>query len=240
MCFSVSLTKYLDYLELRFSAKALPGSSYDVTYYVSAFSRPCMPVITGGDPSPIRFFRWGLVPAWTRDARGADEISLKTLNARSETVFSKPSFSGPVKNRRCLLPADGFFEWRDFGGRKYPYHIRQKSGEVFALAGIWDFWRDPATGEELFTYSVLTAPASGIIEKVHNIKKRMPVILRRADEEKWLDAKAPRGTLEELFRTPPPEDLEARTVSRLITAKDGSANTPAALEPYRYEGLPEL
>ena len=122
--------------------------------------------------------RWGLIPSWAKDASGA----YSTINARAETVDSKPSFRGPFRSRRCLIPADGFYEWHEEGGIKQPHHIARKDGTPFAMAGLWDLWRGPEG--DILSCSIIVTAANRFMRSLH---ERMPVILHPGDYERWLD-----------------------------------------------------
>jgi putative SOS response-associated peptidase YedK len=122
--------------------------------------------------------RWGLIPAWARDPA----IGQKLINARSETVSEKPSFREAFKARRCLVPADGFYEWRREGARKQPYYFQLRDGRPFAFAGLWECWRG-ADGEPVETCAILTTEANEVLRPVHD---RMPVILAPEDYDLWL------------------------------------------------------
>ena len=135
------------------------------------------------DPSrPRRDFsqvRWGLIPYWAKEA----SIGHKMINARSETVADKPAFREAFKNRRCLIPADGFYEWMRTGKAKQAFHFGMQDDSLFAFAGIWDRWKD-AAGNLVETCSILTSTPNSLLAAVHD---RMPVILERDDYELWLD-----------------------------------------------------
>ena len=123
--------------------------------------------------------RWGLIPSWARDA----SIGFKTINARAETVASKPAFRDAFTSRRCLLPADGFFEWSHRGKEKQPFHFGMQDDSLFAFAGLWDQWRDP-NGAVIESCSILTTTPNSRLADIHD---RMPVILRQEDYDSWLD-----------------------------------------------------
>ncbi|OPZ72488.1 MAG: putative SOS response-associated peptidase YedK [Firmicutes bacterium ADurb.Bin456] len=129
----------------------------------------------------LRSMKWGLIPAWARDAK----TGFRMINARSETIDTKPAFKGPFQRRRCLIPADGFYEWTDQNDTRKPFRIILPGGPVFAFAGIWERWKPPqAEGTVVYTCSVITAPASEYLKKIHD---RMPVILdREQDYKAWL------------------------------------------------------
>jgi putative SOS response-associated peptidase YedK len=135
----------------------------------------------------FRFLRWGLIPSWANDP----SIGYKLLNARSETVTEKASFRSAFKQRRCLIPASGFYEWKKEGKRKQPYFIRPRDGGLFGLAGLWERWQAPQ-GEMVETCTILTTEANELMRSLH---ERMPVIVYPRDEEEWLD---PRSTPESL------------------------------------------
>jgi putative SOS response-associated peptidase YedK len=141
-----------------------------------------VPVIRQNPKEPKRelsLMRWGLIPHWSKDGSGAAGM----INARSETVATKPAFRDAVKSRRCLVPADGFYEWSQKGKAKQPYCFEINDGELFAFAGSWDGWKDP-NGNWIRTCSILTTTPNAVTSAVHN---RMPVILAPDSYDLWLD-----------------------------------------------------
>ncbi len=124
--------------------------------------------------------RWGLLPSWVKDPQTFTLL----INARAETINDKPAFRSAMKRRRCLVPADGFYEWKAEGGRKRPYFVRLKSGGPFAFAGLWETWIGP-NGEEMDSAVIVTAPANRLLAPVH---ERMPVILEPEQHAQWLDS----------------------------------------------------
>lgn len=127
----------------------------------------------------LSLMRWGLVPSWAKDMSG----SAAMINARSETAATKPAFRDPLRLRRCLLPADGFYEWKKQGGLRQPYCFEVNGGELFAFAGLWDGWKD-GTGNWIRTCSILTTTPNAVTSLIHD---RMPVIVGRDDYDLWLD-----------------------------------------------------
>jgi putative SOS response-associated peptidase YedK len=123
--------------------------------------------------------KWGLVPMWAKDPK----VGYKMLNARSESIADKPAYREAFKSRRCLIPADGFYEWKTEGKAKQPFHFGMKDDGIFALAGIWERWKDPK-GSMLETCSILTTSPNALREGIHD---RMPVIVRPEDYDLWLD-----------------------------------------------------
>ena len=157
--------------------------------HVSCFDSPppVMPVVTNDKPGEIQGFKWGLIPFWSKEGKQ----KYNTANAMVETVLEKPSWREPIRKRRCLVPATGFFEWRHLGKEKYPYRIFHPEDSIFSFAGIWDTWVNKDTGEMINSYSILTMPANSFMERIHNTKKRMPVILDKTLEKYWLDVNSP-------------------------------------------------
>jgi putative SOS response-associated peptidase YedK len=158
---------------------------------------------------------WGLVPFWSKDAKGG----AKMINARVETLESKPAFKEAFGLRRCVVLADGFYEWRTVGGRKVPYFIHRKDGEPFAFAGLWDRWRK---GEEtLRSCTVITIPPVGLFKELHD---RMPAILNAKEIDTWLTPGAiDPAKLHPLLVAPPVEEWEAYPVSTLVNKPDYDA-----------------
>jgi putative SOS response-associated peptidase YedK len=181
--------------------------------------------------------KWGLIPFWAKDEKTADEIRMKTFNARAETVFEKASFKSPIKNKRCIVIVSGFYEWRLVKGKNYPYHIISKDENAFALAGIWESWKNKDTEEKLNTFSIITTRANPLLEKIHNKKKRMPVILRKEDERTWLKGDLDVDEIKSLLEPIEDTGLEAYTVSRLISFKKENSNVPEVMKRYEYEEL---
>lgn len=236
MCFNYSINKDSDYIQDRFDAEFEDPDQFERIYHVSAFDAPPLPVISNRSPNKINFFEWGLIPFWVKNRDQAEDIRTKTMNARSETLFEKPSFRTPIRKRRCLVIMDGFFEWREVGGTNFPHYIKMKDDSAFAIAGIWDSWDDKETGEVRKTYSIVTAPANQLLEKIHNKKKRMPAILRKNDEKRWLSKDLDQDEIESMLGPYPDGELEAYPIKRMIT-KDVDENVPDLLEPHEYEEL---
>jgi putative SOS response-associated peptidase YedK len=136
-----------------------------------------------GQPEMVRL-RWGLVPSWADDIK----IGYRLINARVETVATKPAFRAAFKQRHCLVLADGFYEWQKLGKKKQPYHFRLQDGQPFAFAGLWERWHQ---GEETVeSCTILTTAANAVVRPIH---ERMPFILERRDHDTWLAAQAPQS-----------------------------------------------
>ncbi|HEY1902336.1 MAG TPA: SOS response-associated peptidase [Terracidiphilus sp.] len=191
----------------------------------NAAPQSVQPVVRNNLDSGNREFaqlRWGLVPFWAKDAK----FGSSTIQARSEEVASKPAYREALKSRRCLVPADAFYEWQQTGKKtKSPFAFALKSGEPCALAGLWERWR-PKEGEPLETFTILTTDPNELMEPIHN---RMPVILEPKDYSRWLDPGDPTRPPVDLLRPYPAEAMMAWPVSdRVGNVRN---NDPQLLEP---------
>ena len=175
----------------------------------------------GGGERRLELLRWGLIPAWADDPA----IGSRMINARSETAAEKPSFRRAFKERRCLIPADGFYEWQKTNGGKQPYYLRMRDGRPFAFAGLWESWRGDGEGE-IRSCTILTTDANDLVGEVHH---RMPVILPPETYDLWLDPTVREAEqLLSLLIPYPPEDMEAYPVSRRVN--NPSNNEPSCVE----------
>ena len=155
----------------------------------------------------IAIMRWGLVPFWSKDGKAG----YSTINARAETLTTSPTYREAVKRRRCLVPADFFFEWQKLDAKtKQPYAIALKDGELLAFAGLWETWKDKAGGTVLESYTIITTDPNELMEPFHD---RMPVILDPKDYERWLAPAEPSHLPVDLLRPYPTEGMKAWKVS---------------------------
>jgi putative SOS response-associated peptidase YedK len=237
MCYNVSIFKSVDVLELRFQANFTEPEQFKPIFHVSSFVTPKLPVITDKNSTQIELFTWGLIPLWVKNVKSAEEIRFKTMNARAESIYEKTSFRNAAKQNHCLILVDGFYEWRYFQGKNYPHYIRLKSKEAFALAGLWSTWVNTETNEQLNTFTVITTQANPLMEKIHNKKKRMPVILPKESERLWFENTLTKEEMQQLLVPYNEKEMEAYTISRLITAKEKDTNVVEVMDPYMY---PEL
>jgi putative SOS response-associated peptidase YedK len=239
MCYHYSVPDF-EALERRFNARFDPSTQFSRVYHVSGFTQPQLPVITNEETKRIQLLTWGLIPHWVKDEASGAKIGFRTLNARAETIHEKTSFRHLITTQRCLVLADGFFEWRHYGGRTYPYFIRLKTGSPFSFAGLWDQWMNPATQQILKTYSIITTRANWLLERVHNKQKRMPVILRLVDEERWLSSELTRKEIDSLLVFYDATQMQAYPVSRLITSRRAQRNISEIIKPVTYPELPPI
>ena len=239
MCYHYTVPD-IDLLETRFQAKFEEPSRFDRIYHVSGFVKPRLPVILNEAPDTIQLAHWGLIPHWVKDEGTATRLRGRLLNARAETIHEKPSFRSLVTSKRCLILADGFFEWRHFKGQTYPYYIQLQSRESFAFAGLWDTWIHPETQESVKTYVIITTWANPLLEQVHNKRKRMPVILHPTDEQPWLRMDLSPDAIDSLLVPFEATKMVAHPVSRHITSKGAKKNIPDVIKPMVYPELPPI
>jgi putative SOS response-associated peptidase YedK len=177
--------------------------------------------------------RWGLIPAWVKDPRAFSLL----INARGESVNEKPAFRNAMKYRRCLVPADGFYEWKREGEKKRPYFVRRRDGAPIAFAGLWENWMGP-NGEEVETAAIVTTTASRSIAHIHD---RMPVIVPAEAFDFWLDPKVDAQTAAAVLAPAPDATIEAYEVSSAVnrTANDSAVLMEPLREPEVEEPAPQ-
>ena len=171
--------------------------------------------------------KWGLIPVWAKEAKFGNQC----INAKCETVAEKPAYRSAFKKRRCLVVANGFYEWQRVGERKQPMWIGRKDKQTFAFAGRWEWWQPPAGASgtpapPIESCTIITTGPSGLMSAIHN---RMPVILPASSYDEWLDPSSPAEPLKELLRSSPSEELHAYPVSHLVNSPRN--NAPQLLEP---------
>ncbi len=177
--------------------------------------------------SELALLRWGLIPHWAKDP----SIGARTINARAETLAEKPSFRTAFRKRRCLIPADGFYEWAQREGKKQPYFVQMREGEPFAMAGLWERWRRP-DGNDVESCAIVTCGANGLLRPFHH---RMPVILPADDFGRWLDpAENDSRTLQPLLRPYPGGAMKIHPVS--VHVNNLRNDDPRCVEPMDQSG----
>jgi putative SOS response-associated peptidase YedK len=182
-----------------------PGGHFNL-----APTDPAAVVVERGDRRALTSYAWGLIPPWETDPRRA----ARRINARAETVASSSAFRDSFRRRRCLVPADGFYEWQRDGSVRRPFYIHRRDGAPLALAGLWSGWRDPASDTVRRTFTIVTTTPNDAIAGLHD---RMPVILAPADWALWLDpALQDVGELHGLLAPSPGEPLEIVAVGQLV------------------------
>lgn len=185
MCYHIIQSKLRKQIERRFKAKFVGQSGYKPPNHFNGFDFPKIPIITNERPEIIQDYNWGLIPDWSK----SNDIRALTLNAKIETLDDKPSFKNVIQ-QRCLVLANGFYEWqwRDSKGKiKVKYQIGIEDEALFAFAGLYSHWKNEQTDEVVNTFTIVTTEANSLMATIHNIKKRMPIILRPQDEQNWLN-----------------------------------------------------
>lgn len=202
--------KGLNALDLPFEAR-----------YNIAPSQQILAIADFGKGIEPRMLTWGLIPSWSTDGKGF-------INARAETLEEKPSFSESFRFRRCLIPADGFFEWKRTGREKRPFYISAVDEQPLMFAGIWDTWRNG--GELITSCAIITTAANELVAELHD---RMPAILPAEDHERWLDRRTLRADLLRMLGPYPASKTKIYPVSRQVNSPD--FDTPELLHPVQVE-----
>ena len=230
MCGRASLTKVEKELEARFMAafysedleryNPLPSYNIAPTHY--------HPLITNEDPEHLQYFKWGLIPFWAKKA----SIGSGMINARIETIAEKPAFKNAIEKRRCIIPFDGFYEWKKVDKEKIPYRIQLLDKSIFAVAGIWEKWRSPDQ-ELIYSFSVITQPANKLMAPIHD---RMPAILLPEQEKLWIDQSLSTKEALQLIEPYPDDAMHAYTVSSRVNKV--SENDASLIEEVPYTPPP--
>ncbi|MDX9802291.1 MAG: SOS response-associated peptidase [Spirochaetia bacterium] len=249
MCFNIAIAKTAQQIASFYGINQAQIPPLPEYYAVSGFSSPEIPILYRSqsflpDASPekrVDLMRWGLIPSWIKTSRDADGIIKKTLNARSETLSRLPSFRGSYRTKRCVVITDGFYEPHHIEKQSFPFFIRKKDRGILSLAGLYALWSEPENPQHIYTFTIITTEANELLSKIHNQKKRMPVILPddTGSIERWLDPGLPPDAIDEFLKKPGElEQLEAFPVSKVIYKREGS-NTLLSQHPMRYPGFEE-
>jgi putative SOS response-associated peptidase YedK len=177
MCGRYTITVTMEELMIRYFTNDSTIIHYAPKYNAAPMQQ-IPAIIHTGSSHKLGELRWGLVPSWSKD----DKIGSKMINARAESLLDKPSFKRLISTRRCIIPSDGFYEWKPQGSTKQPMRIVMRDGGIFSMAGLYDIWMDPE-GNKLSTCTIITTTPNKLMAEIHN---RMPVILKPEDEEEWL------------------------------------------------------
>ncbi len=233
MCGRASLSKQEKELQERFGAdfyeeniaryNPLPNFNVAPTHW--------HPVITNQEPDQFRFYKWGLIPFWAKDER----IGSKMINARMETIREKPAFRKAFQSRRCIVPFDGFYEWKREGkGPKQPYLIGLEDGQLFSIAGLWETWKDEH-GQVIPSFTLITMPPNHLMASIHN---RMPAILLPEHEKLWLENDVPEDDLYQLLIPFPEDQMHAWPVSTRVNRV--AENDAELIHPIGPELKPDI
>ena len=202
---------------------------FDETTYAPSFNvcpqsfQPIVRLSLETGERELTIMRWGLIPFWSKDGRA----SFNTINAQAETVATSPAFREAWKRRRCLVPAEWFYEWQKTGEKtKQPFAIGMKDGGMFAFAGLWETWSDKATGRQLETYTIITTEPNEVTEKIHT---RMPVIIPQRYYDRWMAPTDVAHLPVDLLRPYPAEEMKAWKVGDAVG--NTRNNRPELIEP---------
>lgn len=242
MCFTVAIVRNNTLLTLEKYYQSLPNDwekesdlpAFDDYFLTSGFSHPQLPVIK---QDGVFLYHWGLIPWWIKNEKDANQFRDKTLNAMGETVFEKPSFRKSIQSQRCVLPVTGFYEFRDVEGIKYPYFIFPKNDESFLLGAIYDKWINNQNGEIINTFSIVTTAANSLMEKIHNLKKRMPLIINAEDTYKWIDIKTDTDQIRKLIKPYDNVKMNAHTISKIANNARANRNFAEIMHEVVYPDL---
>lgn len=219
MCGRFTLHKSAEEIKKRFSVARLNFTP--VPRYNIAPTQPACIILQNG-PRSLDIASWGLIPSWSDGPSSSPPL----INARSETLTVKQSFRDALAHRRCLVPADGFYEWKKIGNHKYPYYFKMHTGQSFAFAGLWDHWQSPE-GSEILGFAIITVPANGVVGTIHD---RMPAILNIWDEEKWLDHSHSKfDQLQELLKPLSNTEMTVHPVSEKVNSY--RIDSPSLIHP---------
>jgi putative SOS response-associated peptidase YedK len=225
MCYHNSISKNAKTIEQRFKAAFPANHSFEPIHHGNGFDFSAWPVIVNEDTQKIKLMNWGLVPSWVKTIDDAHKIRTYNLNAKSETIFEKPSFKSAIISRRCIVPSTGFFEWKTIQKKKYPYFIYPAETDFFSLAGIYEQWSDKETGEYMETFAILTTAANPLMAEIHNEKKRMPLILPADLEDYWLKG-INKSDISACFNSFDEKLMQAHPISKNISKRGVNSNVP--------------
>ncbi|MCS6824099.1 MAG: SOS response-associated peptidase [Cytophagaceae bacterium] len=181
-----------------------------------------MPVITNRRKDELSFFKWGFVPNWSLD----DSSATNLFNAKAENILTKAPFKQAARTQRCIVLADGYFEWKKTGKNKLPYRITLVTDEVFAFAGLWDYWENPNDGKIINTYTIITVPANRLLQELND---RMPVILTQETEQMWLSDKLPESAYNEILKPYNPDKMSFYQAHRVVNST--AYDYPECIQP---------
>lgn len=227
MCGRFTLTANPDKLQHAFPWVHIPEKviqKYKPRYNIAP-SQPVLAVISNGTPR-IDYLAWGLIPSWAKDPK----IGNRLINARAETIAEKPSFRNAFRRRRCLILADGFYEWKKLSdtSRKTPFYIHLNNHQPFAFAGLWEIWQS-SDGSEILSCTIITTRPNQVLKSIHN---RMPVILNPDQQKIWLSPNADSHTLQDCLKPYPEKELAFYPVSSLVNSP--ANDSPQCIEPLPY------
>jgi putative SOS response-associated peptidase YedK len=212
-----------------------PKQEYYLEFnHANGFAHPNLAALSVDHERSINLYSWGFIPFWVKDWSAALKLRNQTLNARSEDVFSKPSFKDSIMKRRCVIPVTGFFEYKHVGKDKLPYFIHPKDHPVFYLAGIFSHWVEPSTKEVITSFSILTGAANEMMCDIHNSAKRMPLMLNKESINDWISQDLSPVSIKELMNPCDDTNMAAYTVSKDLSNKNVNSDVPSITDNVEY------
>lgn len=216
MCGRFTLFTDIEKIIDRFDIQAAFNDEYHISYNIAP-THSVLSVINDGKKNRLGYLRWGLIPTWAKD----EKIGYKMINARAETLAEKVSFKNAFRNKRCLILADSFYEWKVTPEGKIPMRIKLKNNSPFGMAGIWESWKSPKG--MVYSCSVITTSPNNLMTRIHN---RMPVILKPEEEKIWLDSSLHDiNDLQPLLKCFDSEEMEAFEVSAHVNSPKNNSST---------------
>lgn len=240
MCYSISIGTREDRLTERYNRTGLTKLDFKPQLYINGFTYPELPIIKQENQSVFEGSYLGFIPNHIKSDNAAIDFRKKylTLNAKAETIFQLPTFKGSIMTRRCLIPATGFFEWRDLNKAKYPYYITLKKQDVFSFAGIYNSYKNE-NGEVKSTFAIITTEANPLMAQVHNLKKRMPLIFTKETENDWLLDALTESDVKELMQQLDQKLMNAHPIAK-IDPRKAVADDKTIIEEVEYVELDSL
>ena len=238
MCYNSEQKQTVQQMERSFRRSVREPEKYQEQYHSNGFSHKDFAVIANinGDDA-IHLLSWGIIPFFIKTLSDAKKLRNSTLNAKSETIFDLPSFKTSITTKRCVIPLTAFFESRDIDGVKYPYYIYPRNSDYFMVGGIYSSWKDKVSGEILNTFSIITTPSNQMMSQIHNLKQRMPLILKERDIESWIDPTLPKQSIIELMQPYADDQMAAYTVSKDVNSSKVNSDMADISTRIDYEGV---
>jgi len=241
MCYHAQQKAAARKLENDFRKKFVNPEAYEEQFHSNGFSHKNFAVIANfNHESALHLFQWGLIPFWVKSLAEGKKASKNTLNAKSETIFDLPSFRSSITTKRCVIPLTGFYESRDIGGVKYPYYIFPRNSDYFLVGGIYSSWKDKDTNEVLNTFSIITTPSNDLMTQIHNLKQRMPLILKQSDIDTWIDPALGKQGIIDLMQPHADEEMAAYTISKDVNSSKIQSDREDITSRIEYEGVEQF
>jgi putative SOS response-associated peptidase YedK len=225
MCYNIAARQRTEELGKKYGIKPDVELDAHKYYHVSGYTHPMLPVLVWRSGKRFELMYWGFIPSWTKGEEKAKEFSNMTLNAKAETIFEKPMYMKSIAKNRCILPVDGYYQWKDVGKMKYPHYIFPKDKGIFSLGCIYDTWISEATGEVVNSFSIITTEANEVMAMI-NSGKRMPLILDDEGWQRWINPKSTKKEIQSLLKPSPNEILSYHTISHTISHPNMNTNYP--------------